>query len=176
ALAAIAAASSAGMSVQECCERLASFAQMEEHLQFRHGAGGCTIIDDTWDAAPLSMASALEVLQETSGSKTKIAILGYMPQLGESEFARQQYARIGEKVVGTQVDYLFVVGDEAREIGRKAIELGMDPSNVHFCSSGTEIYEILHPLLNEEAIVLFKIPQRVMFQNSFKELKAKIIV
>jgi UDP-N-acetylmuramoyl-tripeptide--D-alanyl-D-alanine ligase len=175
ALAAIAAASSAGMSVEECCERLASFEQMKEHLQFRHGAGGCTIIDDTWNAAPLSMASALEVLQETSGSKTKIAILGYMPQLGESEFARQQYARIGEKVVETQVDYLFVVGDEAKEIGRKALELGMDPSKVYFSNSGTEIYQILKPFLNQDSVVLLKIPHRVMVQDSFQKLKRAIM-
>jgi UDP-N-acetylmuramoyl-tripeptide--D-alanyl-D-alanine ligase len=70
---------------------------------------------------------------------------------------------------------LFVVGDEAREIGRKAIELGMDPSNVHFCSSGTEIYQILKPFLNQNSVVLLKIPHRVMVQDSFQKLKQAIM-
>jgi UDP-N-acetylmuramoyl-tripeptide--D-alanyl-D-alanine ligase len=175
ALAAIAAASSAGMGVQESCERLASFTQMNEHLEVLPGTGGCTIIDDTWNAAPLSMASALEVLQETSGSKTKIALLGYMPQLGESEYANQQYARMGEKVVETQVDLLVIVGDEAKGIGRKALELGMDPSKVYFCNTGTEIYKILQPFLNKNSTVLLKLPHRVMVQDSFKKLKGKIM-
>lgn len=175
ALASIAATSSAGMNIKECCERLRLFEQMNEHLEFCPGVGGCTIIDDTWNAAPLSMAAALEVLQETSGSKMKIALLGYMPQLGESEFASQQYARMGEKVVETQVDYLFVVGDEARGIGMKALELGMDPTKVHFCNSGSEIYQHLKPYLNQDSVVLLKVPHRVMVQDSFKKLKQEIM-
>jgi UDP-N-acetylmuramoyl-tripeptide--D-alanyl-D-alanine ligase len=164
------------VDIKEACELLASFNQVIEHLEFHSGLGSCTVIDDTWNVTPLSMANALQVMKEVAGSKTKIALLGYMPQLGDGEYARQEYAKMGEKVIETQVDFLIVVGDEAKEIGRKALELGMDPSKVYFSNSGTEIYEILHPLLNEEAIVLLKIPHRVMVQDSFKELKAKIIV
>lgn len=175
ALASIAAASNAGMSVQECCDRMASFEQMKEHMEFCSGADGCTIIDDTWNSAPLSMSSALEVLQETAGKKKKVALLGYMPQLGEGQYASQQYERMGEKVVETQVDYLFVVGDEAKEIGKKALELGMDPSKVHFCSSGTEIYQILKSYLNQDSVLLLKIPHRVMVEDSFKKLKRQLM-
>jgi UDP-N-acetylmuramoyl-tripeptide--D-alanyl-D-alanine ligase len=176
ALAAIAATWSAGVDIKEACERLASFNQIMEHLEFRPGVGGCTVIDDTWNAAPLSMATALQVLKEIADSKTKIAILGYMPQLGNGDYAQREYAKIGEKVVETQVDFLIVVSDEAKEIGRKALELGMDSSKVYFCNTGTEIYQILQPVLNQGAIVLLKIPHRVMIEDSFKELKAKIIV
>lgn len=175
ALASIAAASSAGMTVQECCERLESFENLNEHLEFHEGTNGCTIIDDTWNAAPLSMASALEVLQETSSSKLRIALLGYMPQLGISDYATEQYARMGKKVVETMVDYLYVVGENAGEIGRKALELGMDPNHVYFCSSGTEIYQLIKPHLNQNSTILLKIPHRVMVEDSFKELKRKFI-
>lgn len=175
ALAAIAAAWSAGLGIQESCERMASFNHVDEHLEIRPGVGGCTIIDDTWNVAPLSMASSLEVLQEVSDSKTKIALLGYMPQLGESEYAKQQYAKIGEKVVETKVDLLFVVNDEAQEIGRKALELGMNPSKVYFCDTEAKIHKILKPYLNKDSIILLKIPHRVMVQDSFRKLKQKIM-
>jgi UDP-N-acetylmuramoyl-tripeptide--D-alanyl-D-alanine ligase len=175
ALASIAATSSAGMGVKECCDRLSSFEQMNEHLEFHIGAGGCTVIDDTWNAAPLSMASALEVLQESSGTKIKIALLGYMPQLGESDYAVEQYARMGVKAVETQVNHLVIVGDEAAEIGRKALKVGMDPSKVHFCHNGFEIYQLIKPYLNENTALLMKIPHRVMVQDSFQELKQKIL-
>ncbi|KYD18391.1 UDP-N-acetylmuramoylalanyl-D-glutamyl-2,6-diaminopimelate--D-alanyl-D-alanine ligase [Parageobacillus caldoxylosilyticus] len=78
-------------------------------------------------------------------------------------------------MVETQVDYLFVVGDEAKEIGRKALELGMDPSKVYFSNSGTEIYQILKPFLNQDSVVLLKIPHRVMVQDSFQKLKRAIM-
>jgi len=121
------------------------------------------------------MASALEVLQETSNGKMKIALLGYMPQLGDSEYAEEQYARMGEKVVETGVDLLFVVGQEAMEIGRKALQLSMDPIKVHFCNSGTEIYPLIQPYINKDTTLLLKIPHRVMVQDSFQELKRNLI-
>ncbi|RBW69446.1 Mur ligase family protein [Bacillus taeanensis] len=174
-LAAIAAASSTGMEIRECCERLASFRQMKEHLQFHNGRGGCTVIDDTWNAAPLSMAASLDVLKETAETKKKVAILGYMPQLGDSSYAKEQYVKMGEKAAASKLDLLFVVGEQAKEIGNKAIALGMNPKNVHFVSTGTEIYQILRPLLTRDTAILFKIPHRVMIQDSFKELKKKLL-
>ena len=175
AMAAIAAASGAGMGVAECCERIASFVPLEEHLEFRSGAGGSIVIDDTWNAAPLSMLSALELLQEISGPKMKIAILGYMPQLGNGEYAREQYARVGEKAVNSRVDLMCVVGDEAKEIGLKALELGMDPNKVFFTDDGTEVGRIIQPFLNEHSVVLLKLPHRVMVRDSFKTLKKTIM-
>lgn len=176
ALAAIAATWSAGVDVKDACEQLASFNQVMEHLEFKNGLGGSTVIDDTWNVTPLSMASALQVMKEMAVSKRKIALLGFMPQLGDGEYAKQEYSKMGEKVVDVQVDLLILIGDEAKEIGRRAIELGMDSSKVFFTTTGTETYPILHPYLNPESIVLLKIPHRVMVEDTFKELKAKIIV
>lgn len=176
ALAAIAATWSAGVDIKEACERLASFNPVTEHLEFRYGVNGCTVIDDTWNVTPLSMSVALEVLNEIAGSKAKVAILGYMPQLGEGGYAQREYAKIGEKVIETQIDLLFIVGEQAKGIGKKSLELGMDPGKVYFCNDGMEIYPILKPVLNGDSVVLLKIPHRVMVQDSFKELKVKIIV
>lgn len=176
ALAAIAATWRAGVDIKEACAGLASFSQVIEHLEFHSGVNGSTVIDDTWNAAPLSMAAALQVLKEMAGLKTKVALLGYMPQLGDGDYAQGEYAKLGEQVVAAQVDLLIVVSDEAQEIGKKAIELGMDPSKVYFCNTPLEIYQIIKPVLNGDSVVLLKIPHRVMVQESFKELKAKIIV
>ncbi|MGG1679386.1 Mur ligase family protein [Neobacillus sp. NRS-1170] len=175
ALAALAATWNAGVNIKEAIEQLATFNQVIEHLEFRNGMGGSTVIDDTWNVTPLSMVSALQVLKEMAGTKRKIALLGYMPQLGIGTYAEQEYAKMGEKAVETQVDILIVVGEEAKEIASRALELGMDPSKVYFCNTGTEIYQILLPYLNQDSILLLKIPHRVMVQDTFKELKEKII-
>lgn len=176
ALAAIAATWNAGVYILEAVDRLSTFQQVKEHLEFKNGFGGSTIIDDTWNVAPLSMASALKVMKEMAGTKRKIALLGYMPQLGEGIFAEQEYSKIGEKAVEAQVDILIVVGEEAQGIGRKALEMGMDQSKVYFSNNPIEIYQILHPYLNQDSIILLKIPHRVMVLDTFKELKEKIIV
>ncbi|MEH7331956.1 UDP-N-acetylmuramoyl-tripeptide--D-alanyl-D-alanine ligase [Neobacillus drentensis] len=175
ALAAIAAASSAGVEIKEACEELATFNHMIEHLEFKNGVGGATIIDDTWNVTPISMTSALQVLDEISGSKRKIALLGYMPQLGDGDYAQQEYAKMGGRALDAKLDLLIVIGDQAKKIGSRAIELGMDPSNVFFSNDGNELYQILQPYLNQDSIILLKLPHRVMIQDSFQELKSKII-
>ncbi|MES9740302.1 Mur ligase family protein [Peribacillus frigoritolerans] len=174
ALAAIAAAWSAGVEIKEACETLSTFKHMIEHLEFKNGLGGATIIDDTWNVTPISMSSALRVLDEVSLNR-KIALLGFMPQLGDGEFAQQEYARMGGKAVDAKLDLLIVVGDQAKKIGSRAIELGMDPSKVFFSNDGNEIFQILQPYLKQDSTILIKIPHRVMIQDSFKELMTKII-
>ena len=176
ALATIAATWSVGVAIEEACARLKSFNQVIEHLEFHSGLKGCTVVDDTWNSAPLSMANALEVLEDIADAKTKIAILGYMPQLGDSDYAQQEYAKIGKKAVETQVDLLLIVGNQAKRIGETALELGMDPSKVYFCDTGEEVYKILEPVLDGDSVVLLKIPHRVMVEDSFKALKKELIL
>lgn len=175
ALAALAAASCVGVAIETALHRLASFKQMEEHLEVKTGVNGCTVIDDTWNSSPLSMAAALEVLNEISKGRKKIALLGYMPQLGESEYSQEQYSKMGEKAVAINLDLLIVVGEEAEEIGISALRQGMNEQSVYFCESGSQIYDILEPYLDESTIILLKVTHRVMESTSFKRLKSKLI-
>jgi len=175
ALAAIAAATTLGMHIKKICERLLRFKPVEEHLEYHKGRGGCSVIDDTWNNSVLSMEAALKVLKDISNSRITIALLGYMPRLGLSDYAIEQYASIGRKVVETGVDLLIVIGDEAKEIGRTALKLGMKKSNIYFSNNGTDIYEIIHPYLNENSIVLLKITHRQMLEPSFLKLKNNLL-
>lgn len=175
ALAALAAVSFAGVEMTSAISRLGSFEPIEEHLEFKTGPNGCTVIDDTWNITPLSMAAALDVLNGVSNGKTKIAVLGYMPRLGNGDDARREYANMGDKVIQTDVHLLVVVGDEAGEIGQRALALGMDTNSVHFCTTGHEVYEILKPHFNENSMILLKITHRVMVQSAFVTLREQLI-
>jgi UDP-N-acetylmuramoyl-tripeptide--D-alanyl-D-alanine ligase len=176
ALAAIAAVWNVGVDIPTAIERLASFEQVEEHLEVKQGAGGCTVFDDTWNSSPLSMSSGLQVLKDVSKGKKSIALLGYMPQLGEGPYATEQYEDMGKKAKEAKVDLLFVVGDEAKDIGIGAIKYGMNPNNVHFCKTGDQVYEILQPHLNENTVILLKVTHRVMKTPTFIELRNKLIL
>ncbi|WP_026074608.1 Mur ligase family protein [Brevibacillus massiliensis] len=175
ALAAIAAVSRIGVEIETALHRLAGFEQVEEHLEVKTGVNGCTVIDDTWNSSPLAMATALQVLKDISQGRKTIALLGYMPQLGESEYALEQYAKMGEKAVETNLDLLIVVGEEAEEIGLSALRQGMNEHSVYFCENGSQIYKILEPHLDENAMILLKVTYRVMMRPSFQSLKSKLI-
>jgi UDP-N-acetylmuramoyl-tripeptide--D-alanyl-D-alanine ligase len=169
ALAALAAAHAVGMDIAETGKGLSSFEPVRAHLEFRPGPRGSTIINDTWNCTPPSMASALHVLHETAERRKKIAVLGYMPQLGEN--GTEEYDSMAEKVLGEGVDQLVVIG-EAQRIGRKAIQLGMNKQRVHFCESGEEVYQALRPFLDPGSLILFKFPYkyRMFKMGSFRKL------
>ncbi|GAB1795829.1 glutamate ligase domain-containing protein [Priestia megaterium] len=135
----------------------------------------CTVINDTWNSSPLSMATALGVLSDMSKEKQSIALLGYMPQLGEGPYAIKQYEDMGKKAAESKIDILVVVGEEAKAIGTGALKCGMDPNKVYFCKTGDEVYNVLAPYLNENTMILLKVTHRVMTKPTFKELRNKLI-
>ncbi|QJX79060.1 Mur ligase family protein [Priestia megaterium] len=175
ALAAIAAVFYVGVDISVAIQRLSLFEQVEEHLEFKRGMNECTVINDTWNSSPLSMATALGVLSDMSKEKQSIALLGYMPQLGEGPYAIKQYEDMGKKAAESKIDILVVVGEEAKAIGTGALKCGMDPNKVYFCKTGDEVYNVLAPYLNENTMILLKVTHRVMTKPTFKELRNKLI-
>nr|WP_295969691.1 Mur ligase family protein [uncultured Bacillus sp.] len=175
AMAALAAVTSAGVDIEAAIRYLTEFEHVEEHLEFKQGVNGCTVIDDTWNSSPLSMRTGLQVLKESATGKTSIAILGYMPQLGENQFAIEEYRKIGELALQSGVDELIVVGIEAESIGKSALNLGMNPAKVFFCCNGTEIYERLKDKVNENTVIFLKVTYRVMKHPTFKAFKNYLI-
>ncbi|KMM36903.1 UDP-N-acetylmuramoyl-tripeptide--D-alanyl-D-alanine ligase [Alkalihalobacillus macyae] len=176
ALAAIAAVSSVGVDIPITLKRLASYKQVKEHLEFKKGANGSTIIDDTWNSAPLSMATGLDVLSAVTDGKKSIGLLGYMPQLGKGKYATEQYEQMGQKAAEAKIDLLIIVGERAEEIGHAAIKAGMEQEKVHFCETGDEVFKVLQPHLNKDTTILLKVTHRVMKQPSFQELRNKLIL
>jgi UDP-N-acetylmuramoyl-tripeptide--D-alanyl-D-alanine ligase len=175
ALASLAAVMVAGMDLETAIQRLAGIRQVEEHMEFKTGAGGCTVIDDTWNSSSLSTAMGIQVLKDVSAGKKAIAVLGYIPQLDEGFYADIEYAKLGVLANASGVDLLIIAGHEANEIGSGALSAGMDAAKVHFCDSGTDIYAIIEPHLDENAVVLLEITHRVMRESSYRAMKRKLI-
>lgn len=174
ALAALAVSICVGIEIQSAIETMSKFKPIRQHLQFLPGPNGCTIIDDTWNCTPPSVESALKVLRDTAGGKKKIAVMGYMPQLGTAGFS--EYDRIGESVVQTGVDFLIIIGNEAKRIGVKALERGLKTAQVRFCQDGADLYKALNPHLNNNSLILFKFPYKYRLRKmaSFRAFLNKI--
>jgi UDP-N-acetylmuramoyl-tripeptide--D-alanyl-D-alanine ligase len=73
---------------------------------------GGVLINDCYNANPLSMAAALEHLQQRAGSSRKVAVLGDMAELGAG--APAYHREVGAGAARAGVDVLVAVGPLAR--------------------------------------------------------------
>ncbi|HWE11676.1 MAG TPA: UDP-N-acetylmuramoyl-tripeptide--D-alanyl-D-alanine ligase [Solirubrobacteraceae bacterium] len=79
--------------------------------QRRELPGGLTVIDDCYNANPMSMLAALSDLQSATAARTgtrRIAVLGDMLELGPRE--REFHAELGAQAAAAGVDVLVTVG------------------------------------------------------------------
>jgi UDP-N-acetylmuramoyl-tripeptide--D-alanyl-D-alanine ligase len=76
-------------------------------------AGGVTVIDDCYNANPMSMRAALSDLAETAAGR-RVAVLGDMLELGEQ--ARLLHREIGAHAAACGVEQLLAVGALGAEI------------------------------------------------------------
>jgi UDP-N-acetylmuramoyl-tripeptide--D-alanyl-D-alanine ligase len=71
-------------------------------------AGGVTVIDDCYNANPMSMRAALDDLAASAADSRRVAVLGDMLELGPA--ARQYHVEIGAHASALDVDLLVTVG------------------------------------------------------------------
>lgn len=77
-------------------------------------ANGMVVIDDCYNANPMSMRASLEVLGHAKGRK--VAILGDMGELGTEE--KMLHYQVGEAVVQQKIDLLLTAGPLASQMVR----------------------------------------------------------
>jgi UDP-N-acetylmuramoyl-tripeptide--D-alanyl-D-alanine ligase len=75
---------------------------------------GVTVIDDSYNANPASTAAALHALSAIGRGRRRVAVLGYLAELGAME--REGHSEIGRLAAELGVDRLVVVGAGAEPI------------------------------------------------------------
>jgi len=111
ALAALAVAEFAGLSIDEGAEALANVA-VPHRLQEHETSNGVVIVDDAYNASPESMLAAFETLAERPRKGRLLAVLGAMGELGS--LAVESHRRVGRRAA--EVFDAFAVLDS--ELGR----------------------------------------------------------
>lgn len=131
AMAAIAVAVEAGVPLDELPERLASFVPAQRRLSLVSAPGGLTIIDDCYNANPLSMRAGLHALVNLAPPGRSIAVLGDMYELGA--YAAEGHRQVGRTAAEMEVDLLVAVGELSVHLAAAAREAGMAEAQVaHF--------------------------------------------
>ena len=134
---ALALAQQAGLDLGAAAERLAGV--QVPGGRYRVHPGAVTVIDDAYNASPLSVQVALDALASHPGRK--ISVLGRMLELGDSEQAL--HAQVGG-YARQKADLTFGVGQFAAELGEHAFQ------------SVPELLATLLPELRRGDVVLVK--------------------
>jgi UDP-N-acetylmuramoyl-tripeptide--D-alanyl-D-alanine ligase len=123
ALAAAAAAEWMGVPFDEATAALAAGSRAAHRMAIAEAADGATLVDDTYNASPVSMGGALDFLAETplrEGGR-RIAVLGDMLELGPDE--ERLHREIGDRAARA-ADAIVAVGTRGRWIAEGASAAG----------------------------------------------------
>lgn len=169
AIVAMAVADANHVSLQKAAEKIGEFDGFQNRQQI-YDCNGITVLDDTYNASPVSMIAGLEVLHSMKGSGKKIAVLADMKELGPD--SPRYHREIGIWLKEHPVDVLYTLGALAKEIETAVLEAGDSCTCVHFEADDRQgLYESLLNILQPGDCVLLK------GSNSMRlsEVSAKLI-
>ena len=152
--------------------------KITEALKTYHGAPGrmelvpgvkhTYLIDDSYNASPLSMHAALHTLGDLPG-KRKIAVLGDMLELGA--YTIEAHEIIGRLAVRI-ADILVTVGSRAKFIAEAAKKAGMPKRSVYVFDEPEEAGRGVQDLMRRGDLVLIKASRAMHLEKVVEELRA----
>lgn len=146
ALAAAAAAYAQNIPIMLIKVGLEAVSTISGRLASRKGYRGATIIDDSYNANPLSVSAAIDVL--AACSSRSILVLGDMRELGDGR--DQLHRKIGEQALQSGIHELFCYGSLTRYTTEA---FGI---NAHHFDDQEKLLIVLKNNLDENTVVLVK--------------------
>ena len=125
-----------------------------------------TIIDDCYNANPVSMKAAIELLQWALGRK--IAVLGDMFELGERE--KQLHYETGAYAVN-KVDCLICVGSLSRAMYEGAMEKRTGQTDVFYMEDKSGVKALIDTIKQPGDTFLVKASHSMGFEKIVSDLK-----
>lgn len=152
-LAAIGVARSLDIDPRTAIKRLHALAPAKGRMRVLYGLNHSLIIDDSYNASPLAMQAALQVLKKFPKARRRIAALGEMAELGDS-------AEDAHRSVGVQAaqfaDQLLLTGAQVEAYRTGAVETGPKVSAARTFPGAREIGAWLKEHLEPGDVVLIK--------------------
>lgn len=154
ALGAVAASLAFGADLDSICRGLESFQAVAGRFEVKVLRNGAHVINDTYNANPLSVREALKTLKALRGSGDSTVILGDMLELGNK--AGQWHRKMGRAIAETGVKFLLLMGDYGGDTAAGAREKGMAADRILFCESPEQVQDHLQSVLRPGDWVLVK--------------------
>ncbi len=169
ALAAAATGVALGLSLAEVAEGLAAARAVKGRCVWRE-ANGVRILDDTYNANPVSVRAALETVTVRRGRGRLVVVLGDMLELGS--VADEAHREVGRLVAALGADELVGVGPRARLAVEAARAAGL-PETRHVLTFEDTVAHLLKRLAPDD-VVLVKGSRGMRLERVVDALLARI--
>ncbi len=158
-----------GLDREEVQLGLDNYKPVGGRLRILKGPYHTNIIDDTYNANPLSMAAALETGREIKSDQGRlIAVLGDMFELGATEI--EGHLAVGKSAARVGVTHLITVGQRAGYIAQGAIDAGLATDKVHSFFDKTPALEHLRYIIKDNDTIVFKASRGMQLETMIDKL------
>lgn len=123
ALIAVAIGKHLDLTDEEIAAGLKSFSPSPGRCEVKR-IGPWTVIDDTYNASPLSMSAACQLLRDWQSGGKRILVTGDMLSLGE--WSKDFHRLFGEEAARSRLNRLIAIGTQASIVTASAKKHGMD--------------------------------------------------
>jgi UDP-N-acetylmuramoyl-tripeptide--D-alanyl-D-alanine ligase len=157
-----------GMNLAAISDALSDYAPADSRMQLMPGIKNTFIIDDSYNASPLSMHAALDTLRELP-AKRKVAVLGDMLEIGK--YTIEAHEAIG-KLAAESVDLLITVGPRAKFIADAARAAGFKKNMAFSFDTADEARKPVQDLMKQGDLVLVKGSHAMALDKVVEEVRA----
>ncbi len=127
------------------------------------------ILDDTYNASPLSVRAGLLSLTDVHCVSNRVAVLGDM--LGLAELSEMHHRQLGKLVAHSGIDFLITYGHQARNFALGAYCAGMSGSRIASFDSINELMPILNLWTSPQTVVLVKGSHAMQMEKIVQQLQ-----
>jgi UDP-N-acetylmuramoyl-tripeptide--D-alanyl-D-alanine ligase len=150
-----------GLPLPHMCAALAGMRMTGSRLDIRQGGAGRTVIDDSYNASPVSVRASLATLQDIARHRTTVAVLGDMYELGD--YAKQGHEAVGQAVAELGIDLLVAIGPMSRWIAEAAGRHG--GPKIHYYEDKQMALSEVKQWAPDDAVVLVKASRGMQLED-----------
>ena len=145
-------------------EGLARFSGIKGRFAVIHLLGGVTVVDDTYNANPLSLKAALESVEALTDKGSRIIVaLGEMMELGDATVRAHQEA--GQRVAELGTYHFLAIGEHAHDMTRGAVKAGMQKKHAQVVRTHEEMVKRIREEMREGDLIFLKASRRMALEK-----------
>lgn len=156
-----------GLNLVRISESLLYYQAPPRRMKLLNGIKETFIIDDSYNASPLSMHGAIDTIKDLKAVR-KIGVLGDMLEIGKYTIeAHEEIGRLSAKVF----DILITIGPRAKFIADLAIKTGMSKKNVFSFNTADEAKIKIQELIKKGDLILVKASRAMQLDKVVEEIR-----